>query len=65
MLILLPSEEASIRSVIRDLPHFELADILSKLKTSDITLEIPKFNFDYSADIVEHLKPVSIKNVIR
>ncbi|KAJ8923743.1 hypothetical protein NQ315_010324 [Exocentrus adspersus] len=63
MLILLPSEEAHIRSVIRDLAHFKLGDVLSKLKSSDITLEIPKFAFDYSADLVEYLKQLRIREI--
>ncbi|XP_018571319.1 uncharacterized protein LOC108910995 [Anoplophora glabripennis] len=63
MLILLPSEEANVRSVIRDLQHFKLVDILNELKPSDITLEIPKFRFDYSSDLVEHLKPLKIREI--
>lgn len=60
MLILLPSGDANVRTVIRNLPLSKLSDILNSLKPSEITLEIPKFRFDYSADLVENLKAVSI-----
>lgn len=63
MLILLPSQEASIRSVIRDLSHFKLTDILNKLKTADIILEFPKFKFDYATDLVENLKSLRIREI--
>ncbi|KAJ8950296.1 hypothetical protein NQ318_021153, partial [Aromia moschata] len=63
MLILLPSEDVSIRSVVRDLPHFKIADILEALKSSDIILQIPKFQFEYSTDLIEYLKQLRIREV--
>nr|XP_023013441.1 uncharacterized protein LOC111503378 [Leptinotarsa decemlineata] len=51
MLILLPSEEANIRMVVRDLPHWRLTDILEKLKPSDIILEIPKFKIGFEVKL--------------
>ncbi|CAH1153432.1 unnamed protein product [Phaedon cochleariae] len=63
MLILLPAEDANIRTVIRDLPHFRLSEILHKLKSTDIVLEIPKFAFEYSADMVEYLGMLKVKEI--
>ncbi|KAG5895061.1 hypothetical protein JTB14_021028 [Gonioctena quinquepunctata] len=63
MLILLPSEEANIRMVVRDLTHWRFSDILDKLKPTDILLEVPKFSFEYSADLVEYLKPLKIRDI--
>ncbi|KAJ8981485.1 hypothetical protein NQ317_007011 [Molorchus minor] len=63
MLILLPAEDASIRNIIRDLIHFKLGDILDKLRTSDMILQIPRFEIDYSTDLVGYLKQLRIREI--
>ncbi|XP_028141335.1 uncharacterized protein LOC114335311 [Diabrotica virgifera virgifera] len=63
MLLILPSSDSNVRSVIRDLPHFRLSSILESLNQSEIVLELPTFSFEYSADLVEFLKPLKIREI--
>ncbi|VEN61957.1 unnamed protein product [Callosobruchus maculatus] len=63
MLIMLPSEERSVRAVIRDLHHANLLDIIGYLKSTELILEIPKFEFEYSTDLVPHLKGLKIREI--
>ncbi|CAH1103652.1 unnamed protein product [Psylliodes chrysocephalus] len=63
MLLILPSSDTNVRSIIRDLPHHRLTSILNNLTKSEIVLEIPKFSFEYSVDLVEYLKQLKIRDV--
>ncbi|CAH1969976.1 unnamed protein product [Acanthoscelides obtectus] len=63
MLLILPSEERSVRAVIRDLHHTNLLDIINYLKSTELILEIPKFSFEYSTDLVPHLRGLKIREI--
>ncbi|XP_057655846.1 heparin cofactor 2-like [Diorhabda carinulata] len=62
MLLILPTANANVRTVIRDLPHF-MSTILNNLMTSEIVLELPRFSFEYSVDLTDNLKALNVRDI--
>ncbi|XP_072401833.1 uncharacterized protein [Diabrotica undecimpunctata] len=65
MLLIVPGSDSNVGRVIRELQHMELSTILKNLIESEIVLELPRFNFEYSVDLVEFLKkpPFKIREI--
>lgn len=60
MLVLLPGEKSNVWTLTRDLQHDRLVSILSQLQPTEVSVELPRFHIEYSADLVDHLKQVCI-----
>lgn len=60
MLILLPNDGNSVKTVARDMQHSQLNQIVNDLRPIEIILEIPKFEIEYTGNLVEILKSVSV-----
>lgn len=60
MLILLPSEKSSVRSLTRDLQHDRFISILEQLEPTELSVEIPRFEIDYNTGLEDYLKEVSV-----
>ncbi|CAG9828245.1 unnamed protein product [Diabrotica balteata] len=65
MLLIVPASDSNVGRVIRELQHMELSTILDNLSESEIVLELPRFSFEYSVDLVEFLKtpPFKIREI--
>lgn len=61
MLILLPSEKSSVRTLTRDLQHDRFISILEQLEPTELSVEIPRFEIDYNTGLEDYLKQVSLK----
>lgn len=60
MVVMLPGERSNVNTLTRDLQHDRLTSILSQLEPKEILIELPRFQIDYSGDLVNYLKQVSI-----
>lgn len=60
MVVILPGERSNVKTLTRDLQHDRLTSILSQLEPKEILVEMPRFQIDYSTDLVNYLKQVSI-----
>lgn len=59
MLLLIPNDGNSVKTVARDMQHSQLNQIVNELKPTEIILELPKFEIEYTGDLVDILKSVS------
>lgn len=59
MLILLPNQTQSIDGLTRALQHYPFASIVRQLDSTEVFVNIPRFEIDFNADIRSILQQVS------
>ncbi|XP_018330333.1 uncharacterized protein LOC108740504 [Agrilus planipennis] len=63
MLILLPNDKSTVEGLIRDLQHVSFSHVIDVLEKAEVLVEIPKFELEYSADMVPPLTSLGLRNV--
>jgi len=63
MLVLIPSSGNNIRILARDMQHAKFSGILDQLRPTDLVVELPRFELEYSADLIQFLKPLKIQEI--
>lgn len=59
MLLLIPKSKYGLRTLLKDLQHTRLSEILNSLEKTEIQLSLPKFDLEFETDLVPALKNVS------
>ncbi|XP_026326288.1 serpin B10-like [Hyposmocoma kahamanoa] len=63
MLIVVPQDREGLSTLIRDLPYVSIPQIVEHLETNDVTLIMPRFNVEYSDDLVTSLRNMRITSL--
>lgn len=59
MILLVPQDRSAGVALIRDLPYIGLLQISKMMEPNDVILTMPKFDVEYSDDMIATLKNVS------
>jgi len=63
MLVLLPSEKNNVRLLTEDLRRRSFAHIVQSLEPIEVNVNLPKFEIDYTADMVSDLQSLGIEQI--
>jgi len=63
MLILLPKVKNNIQALIRDLLHTSFSNIMDRLERVEVLYEIPRFEIDYTTNLVRPLQQLGIHEI--
>ncbi|XP_046387796.1 serpin B4-like [Ischnura elegans] len=63
MLLLLPNEREGMTQMLRDLPHNPLSSIVAQLELREVQVTIPRFQSDFTLDMVSPLRSLGIEHV--
>ncbi|CAH0562151.1 unnamed protein product [Brassicogethes aeneus] len=61
MLIVMPAEGNNVENLATDMQ--KPSDIIADLKQTELNLAIPKFDMDYSKNLVDILKPLGVRTI--
>ncbi|XP_063242332.1 leukocyte elastase inhibitor-like [Bacillus rossius redtenbacheri] len=63
MLVVMPNKLDGIGQLVRDLPHRSISAILQSLELTEVVISLPRFQLDYSTDLVKILRQLDIKDI--
>lgn len=63
MLIILPTDNSRMDSVIKDLPY-DYDDIVASLQETEVQVYLPRFGIEYYEDLVRNLEEVNLSLLI-
>uniref|UniRef100_A0A1Y1L261 Serpin domain-containing protein n=1 Tax=Photinus pyralis TaxID=7054 RepID=A0A1Y1L261_PHOPY len=63
MLVVLPSKQQSVDFLIRDMKFMTVESIVNMLEPTEVFVNLPSFEIEYSADMVSDLERLGIKEI--
>ncbi|KAF5288380.1 hypothetical protein FQA39_LY15470 [Lamprigera yunnana] len=63
MLVLLPSKQQSVDLLIRDIKFMTISAIVGLLEPTEVSVSLPKFEIEHTADIVPDLQRLGIEEI--
>lgn len=63
MIVILPSERQSVDLLARDIKFMTIASIVNALEPTEVFVNLPKFEIEYTADIVPDLQRLGIEEI--
>lgn len=64
MMFVMPNAVDGITQLVRDILHVPLHTIISSLRETEVLLSIPRFDIEFSTDLLHTLHEVSTRQLL-